>query len=154
MIAMRPPLNEGEIKIPLFTQSYEIAGGNFIDAGNASTRLKDLLKELEISHDIIRRTVICTYEAEMNVVMYARRGRMTLEIFADELVIHVADEGPGIPNIELAMREGYSTATEAMRERGFGAGMGLPNIKKNATDLHISSIVGQGTDLRIAIAMA
>jgi anti-sigma regulatory factor (Ser/Thr protein kinase) len=141
------------IGAPLLAQSHDIVGGDFIAAGRASTRIKDVLKDIGLPAPIIRRVAICTYEAEMNVVMYARRGAMTLEIYPAEIVLSVEDQGPGIPDIELAMREGYSTATEAMRERGFGAGMGLPNIKKNSDSLDIKSVVGQGTSLRIGIVL-
>ena len=138
---------------PLLEQSYKIEGGNFIAAGNAATRLKDLLKEIKIPADIIRRAAICSFEAEMNVVMYARRGLMKLDVFPTEIVLQVDDEGPGIPDIEMAMQEGYSTATEFMREYGFGAGMGLPNMKKNSNRFEIHSVIGKGTHLRISISL-
>lgn len=147
------PDDESGARVPLLTQSWEVQGGNFVSGGSASTKIKDLLKEIKISPAIIRRMTICCYEAEMNVVMYARRGTMTLEIHPAELVILVEDQGQGIPDIGLAMQEGWSTATEAMRERGFGAGMGLPNIKRNSDDFKIESTVGQGTVLRVAIAL-
>jgi serine/threonine-protein kinase RsbT len=138
---------------PLLTQTYEISGKNFLNAGNASTKIKDILKEIEVAPIIIRRAAICCYEAEMNIVMYAQHGYMILEIYPSELVVRVEDDGPGIPDISLAMKEGWSTATEAMRERGFGAGMGLPNIKRNSDVFQIQSEVGKGTKLRIAISM-
>jgi serine/threonine-protein kinase RsbT len=147
------PDNSDSTRVPLLTQSWDVKGGNFISGGNVSTKIKDLLKEIEISPDIIRRTAICCYEAEMNVVMYARSGTMTLEIHPAELVIVVEDQGQGIPDISLAMQEGWSTATEAMRERGFGAGMGLPNIKRNSDKFEIESTVGRGTVLRVSIAL-
>ena len=143
--------NSHNARIPLLKKAWEIQGGNFLIAGNVSIKIKDLLKEIEISPAVIRRAAICCYEAEMNLVMYARQGVMTLEIHPSELVILVEDAGSGIPDIHLAMQEGWSTATEAMRERGFGAGMGLPNIKKNADDFQIQSAVGQGTHLVITI---
>jgi len=138
---------------PLLEQSYKIEGGNFIAAGNAATRLKDLLKEIKIPADVIRRAAICSFEAEMNVVMYAHRGTITLEVYPAEVVLRVDDEGQGIPDIVTAMQEGYSTATEAMREYGFGAGMGLPNMKKNSDRFEIHSVIGQGTHLRISISL-
>ncbi len=137
----------------LLVQSYAIEGGNYIAAGNASTRLKDLLKEIKIPADVIRRAAICSFEAEMNVVMYAHRGMITLEVHPAEVVLRVDDEGQGIPDIIRAMQEGYSTATEIMREYGFGAGMGLPNIKKNSDHFEIHSVVGKGTHLRIGITL-
>jgi len=150
---MLPAETRSQVNTPLLTKAYEIEGGNFIKAGTASTRIKDLLKEIGIPTEVIRRAAICIYEAEMNVVMYARRGVMTLEIHPAEVVVRVEDEGPGIPDIGLAMQEGYSTATEAMRESGFGAGMGLPNIKKNSNTFGIHSEVGRGTSLRIGITL-
>lgn len=147
------PNDADNAHLPLLKQSWEIQGGNFVTAGNVSTKIKDILKEIEISPDIIRRTAICCYEAEMNVVMYATKGLMTLEIHPSELVLLVEDQGQGIPDINLAMQEGWSTATEAMRERGFGAGMGLPNIKRNADNFDIQSRVGQGTVLKVSIAL-
>jgi anti-sigma regulatory factor (Ser/Thr protein kinase) len=96
---------------------------------------------------LIRRVAIAAYEAEMNTVMYARRATMTLHVTPAEVTIDVRDEGPGIPDIQLAMQEGYSTATAAMREMGFGAGMGLPNIKRNTDEMAITSEVQRGTTL-------
>jgi anti-sigma regulatory factor (Ser/Thr protein kinase) len=102
---------------------------------------------------VVRRFVIAVYEAEMNVVMYADRGVLTLLLSPQRLEVVVRDEGPGIPDIELAMKEGYSTATEEMRQRGFGAGMGLPNIRKNADAMSIESDVGSGTRLRFSVSV-
>ncbi|RJP76028.1 MAG: anti-sigma regulatory factor [Candidatus Zixiibacteriota bacterium] len=138
---------------PLLRQGYAVQGGDFLAGGTVSTRIKDLLKEIGLSPALIRRAAICCYEAEMNVVMYARQGTMTVEIHPRELVIRVEDEGPGIPDVELAMQEGYSTATDFMRSRGFGAGMGLPNIRRNADLLEIESVVGRGTSLRAVIRL-
>jgi anti-sigma regulatory factor (Ser/Thr protein kinase) len=100
---------------------------------------------------LIRRVAIAAYEAEMNMVMYARRGTMTLRVTPADVVIAAQDEGPGIPDIGLAMREGYSTATPEMRELGFGAGMGLPNIQRNTDDLAIASDVGRGTTVVMTV---
>jgi len=134
-----------------FSQSFVIQGGDFYDAGKASTEIKMVLKQLGINSSTIRRVAIAAYEAEMNVVMYARRATLDFEVTPEQIRIVVDDEGPGIPDIELAMKEGYSTATDEMREMGFGAGMGLPNIKKNSDDFKIESIVGKGTKLEITI---
>jgi anti-sigma regulatory factor (Ser/Thr protein kinase) len=134
-----------------FSQSFEIRGSVFIDAGKASTEVKTILKQLGINSEIVRRVAIASYEAEMNVVMYAKRATMNFEVSSEKISIVVEDEGPGILNIELAMKEGYSTATTEMREMGFGAGMGLPNIKKNADSLKIESEVGKGTKLEFVI---
>ena len=134
-----------------FSRAYEIRGRDFANAGRASTHIKDLLKGMGVRPEIVRRVAIASYEAEMNVVMYAARGRLTLRMTPAAVAIEVDDEGPGIPDIELAMQEGYSTATHEMREMGFGAGMGLPNIKRNSDEFTISSVVGRGTQLRIGV---
>ncbi len=126
-----------------------IEGGDFINGGDASIRIGDILKEVGIDPDIILRITVAAYEAEMNVVIYAQRGTMDFCITTDKIVIKVEDEGSGIEDIELAMQEGYSTASEEIREMGFGAGMGLPNIKENADVFHINSQVGKGTKLEI-----
>jgi serine/threonine-protein kinase RsbT len=133
------------------SQTFEIAGGNFAKAGNISTTIKEILQEIGVDSPTIRRTAIAAYEAEMNAVMYAQRGELTLNLTPSLIHIQLDDSGPGIENIELAMQEGYSTATPEMREMGFGAGMGLPNIKKNADKFEISSVVGKGTFLNIYI---
>jgi serine/threonine-protein kinase RsbT len=134
-----------------FSQSFTIQGKNFFDAGRSSTEIKMMLKELGIDPGIVRRVAIAAYEAEMNVVMYAEEAILTVEITPRAIKILVNDRGPGIPDIDLAMQEGYSTATPEMREMGFGAGMGLPNIKKNSDELKITSAVGEGTKLEITI---
>ena len=136
-----------------YTQRFVVQGLDFYGAGRASTQIKSMLKDLGVDPAIIRRVAIAAYEAEMNVVMYARRGVMTFEVTPTMIHILVNDEGPGIPDIDRAMQEGFSTATPEMREMGFGAGMGLPNIKRNADRFQISSVVGKGTSLDIAIEM-
>ncbi|MCX6143808.1 MAG: ATP-binding protein [Ignavibacteriales bacterium] len=136
-----------------FSQSFSIVGREFFDAGKVSTEIKTMLKELGVDAGIIRRIAIAMYEAEMNVVMYATEATVTLELSPKAIRIVVDDRGPGIPDVELAMQEGYSTATTEMREMGFGAGMGLPNIKKNADHFRIDSVVGKGTRLEISISM-
>jgi serine/threonine-protein kinase RsbT len=132
-----------------FTHTYQIAGGNYHRAGKASTTIMDILKEIGIDAEVVRRAAIASYEAEMNVVMYAEGGEMTIFVSPETIHLLVQDKGPGISDISLAMQEGYSTATPEMREMGFGAGMGLPNIKKNSERFEISSVVGQGTRLDI-----
>ncbi|MBM4161214.1 MAG: anti-sigma regulatory factor [Ignavibacteria bacterium] len=132
-----------------FSHSFIVEGRNFVQAGTASTKIKTMLKELGIDGGVVRRVAIATYEAEMNIVMYANSGTVVLEVTPEVVRLNVNDRGPGISDIDLAMQEGYSTATPEMREMGFGAGMGLPNIKKNADDLRIKSTVGEGTNLEI-----
>ena len=134
-----------------FVRAYEIVGADFTNAGRASTGIKEALKDMGLPSALIRRVAIAAYEAEMNLVMYARRGTMTLHVTPNDVTIDVRDEGPGIPDIQLAMQEGYSTATPAMREMGFGAGMGLPNIKRNTDALAISSEPGRGTTLLMTV---
>lgn len=132
---------------------FEITGGDFSKAGRTSTSIKEILQEIGIDPSIIVRAAIASYEAEMNVVMYAQKGVLTLNITPKKLQLKLEDEGPGIENIDMAMQEGFSTATEEMREMGFGAGMGLPNIKKNADEFEISSTPGKGTSLKIIICL-
>lgn len=134
-----------------FTREYEIAGGDYANAGRVSTAIKAMLRSVGYPPELLRRVAIATYEAEMNVVMYARRARLTLTLDAGQIRVSVDDEGPGIPDIALAMQEGYSTATEEMREMGFGAGMGLPNIQRNTDALEIHSEVGRGTRLDFVV---
>lgn len=135
----------------VFRREFPVKGGDFSKAGTVACRIKDLLKELGLDTQTVRRAAIASYEAEMNVIMYAWEGRMKLAVSPDKVRIVVADRGPGIPDIDLAMTEGYSTATPEMRELGFGAGMGLPNIKKNSDGFQIESEVGRGTRLEITI---
>ena len=129
----------------LLRESYEIQGRNFDKAGEVSGEIKVLLRELGINAACLRRLVIVAFEAEMNVVMYAQRGTMTLILNEKDLSLVVRDEGPGIPDINLALQEGFSTASDEMREMGFGFGMGLPNMKKNSDEFRIKSEVGKGT---------
>lgn len=134
-------------------RTYHIEGRDFAGAGRASIAVKELLKTLGVAPEVVRRVAIASYEAEMNVVMYATRGDLTLRLSPSTVDLEVEDEGPGIPDIELAMQEGYSTATPEMREMGFGAGMGLPNIRRNSDEFTITSTVGVGTRLRIRVRL-
>ncbi len=135
------------------SKRYTITSSDFSRAGHVSTQIKELLKEIGITSSIIRRTSIATYEAEMNVVMYADKAEVFLTISPEKIHIKIHDEGQGITDIKQAMREGFSTATHEMREMGFGAGMGLPNIKKNADKFKISSIPGKGTSVDIVFCL-
>lgn len=134
-----------------YRREFAISGGDFTDAGRASTEIKAILKEIGVGPEVIRRVAIAAYEGEMNVVMYAQQGIMTLRVTPKEIGIVIEDEGPGIPDIELAMQEGYSTASDEMREMGFGAGMGLPNIKRNSDQFSIDSAVGRGTTVSVMV---
>jgi serine/threonine-protein kinase RsbT len=128
---------------------YSVEGGNFSNAGLTSSHVKKTLKQLNIDGDVIKRTVVALYEAEVNIVAHAYRGIIKVTIDTDKVTILLTDEGPGIADIEKAMEIGYSTATPAVREMGFGAGMGLSNIKNNSEKLQITSEVGKGTRVEI-----
>jgi serine/threonine-protein kinase RsbT len=128
---------------------YSVEGGNFSNAGLTSSQVKKTLKQLNVNGNIIKRIVIALYEAEVNIVAHAYKGTIKVEIDTEKITILLQDEGPGIPDIKKAMEIGYSTATPAVREMGFGAGMGLSNIKNNSDKLQISSAVGKGTNVEI-----
>ncbi len=140
----------GERDIALKEQ-FSVTGRDFGRAGTVSTTIKSMLKQIGFSPDVIRRVAIATYEAEMNVVVYADRATVTFEVTPAEITVTLEDQGRGIADIEQAMQEGFSTATDEIREMGFGAGMGLPNIKKNSDDLEVTSEVGVGTTVRIKV---
>jgi serine/threonine-protein kinase RsbT len=131
--------------------SFIIPDDDFTVAGEASSSVKRVLSQLGISPQVIKKTAIAMYEAEINAVIHAGGGRANIEITADKIVIQIEDNGPGIPDINLAMQEGYSTATDRIREMGFGAGMGLPNIKRYSDNLQINSEVGKGTTITITV---
>ena len=139
--------------VAILNQTFIVKGGDFINAGEPSCKIRNILKEIGIKADIIRRVAIAVYEAEMNVVMYARHGEIRIKITTKQILIEIDDEGQGINDIELAMQPGYSTATEEMREMGFGAGMGLPNIKRNSDVFYINSIPGKGTNLKLTFKL-
>jgi serine/threonine-protein kinase RsbT len=136
-------------KDTVFRQEFSVKGGDFSRAGEVSWAIKNLLKELGVSTPVVLRAAIATYEAELNIIMYAWEGRMVLSVTPGRIQVLVKDSGPGIEDIELAMTEGYSTATLEMRELGFGAGMGLANIKKNTDVFLITSEVRHGTRLEL-----
>jgi anti-sigma regulatory factor (Ser/Thr protein kinase) len=133
----------------LLKKSFRIKGRDFIRAGEASINVQNLLKSMDYDSRLIRRVAICGYEGEMNAVMHGGDGSLCVEIDTDRLLLEVSDDGPGIEDIDLAMKAGYSTANDDYREMGFGAGMGLPNMKKNSDQLHIESSKGQGTVVRM-----
>ena len=116
-------------------------------AGDVSARIKRQMKRLGIPSTIMRRVSVCTYEAEINLVIHSLGGEIDFEIASDSILVHVRDCGPGIPDLEKAMTEGWSTASNEVRNMGFGAGMGLPNMKRNADEFAITSTVGVGTDI-------
>ena len=132
-------------------ETFNIRGGDFAHAGQVSTTIKSMLKQIGFPQSVIRRVAIATYEAEMNVVVYADDAEVTFEVSSAMIRVTLADRGKGIADLALAMQEGYSTATDEIREMGFGAGMGLPNMKRNADDLDVRSEVGVGTTVRITV---
>ena len=128
---------------------FHIDGGDFVNAGKASSAVKRVLKQLDVSAKKIKRVIIALYETEVNVVAHANRGDIDVLIDSDSIRLTVTDSGPGIPDIEQAMTEGFSTASKAVREMGFGAGMGLANIKRNSDSFQIESVPGKGTTVKI-----
>lgn len=136
-----------------FKRQFEIKAKDFVKAGEASIEVQSILKAIGFDADCVRRVAVCAYEAEMNVVMHGGDGVLILTVEPRKIVLNFRDKGPGIENVELALQEGYSTATSEYREMGFGAGMGLPNIKKNADSLEIHSEKGKGTQLEITITV-
>ena len=131
--------------------TFNIERGNFADAGQASSSVTRTLKQLGVDPVNIKRTVVALFEAEINAVAHAYGGMSDVGIDGEKIVMVVADEGPGIPNVDLAMQEGWSTASPQVREMGYGAGMGLPNIKKNTDDLKIDTQVGVGTTVTMTV---
>lgn len=130
---------------------YIVPGDDFTRAGEASGAVKRKLKQLGFNSDVIRKVAIAMYEGEINMVIHANGGEADVEILPDKIHIILADQGPGIPDISLAMKEGWSTAPDNVRSLGFGAGMGLPNIKKYSDDLKIETELGKGTKLFITV---
>jgi len=133
---------------------FFLTGKDFKNAGAASSSLKGILEGMRVPAAVIRRVSIAAFEAEMNTIIYAVAGMMSYSITQEMVKIRVQDMGPGIENIELAMKEGYSTAPDYIREMGFGSGMGLPNIKKNADLLTVNSLAGEGTTVEFIINLS
>ncbi|MBO8423598.1 MAG: anti-sigma regulatory factor [Firmicutes bacterium] len=130
---------------------FDVAGNNFVSAGSASDEVKKTLKMLGVDPVAVRKVAIAMYEGEINMVIHAGGGKASVDIDTDKVKIVLADEGPGIPDIALAMKDGYSTAPDAIRDLGFGAGMGLPNMKKYTDEMHIDSTVGVGTTVTMVV---
>ncbi|MBN2347163.1 MAG: ATP-binding protein [Candidatus Aminicenantes bacterium] len=128
---------------------FAIAEGDFTTAGMISTEIKEILNSIGYDPKLVRRVAISTYEGEMNVVMHAQKGVVALEASDAEILVSIDDEGKGIPDVEKAMQEGFSTATDEQRALGFGSGMGLPNMKRNADILTVASEVGKGTRVKM-----
>lgn len=130
---------------------YNVEAGNFTKAGDASSSFKKILKQLNVNPQIIKRIVVSLYEGEVNIVAHSNGGKAICDVNTSQVHIQLIDTGPGIPDIEKAMQAGYSTASAKVREMGFGAGMGLQNIKNNSDELRIQSKVGEGTEVSIII---
>lgn len=131
--------------------TYEIDGEDFTRAGEASSSVKNKLKMLGVDSDVIRKVAIAMYEGEINMVIHADGGTITVTVSDDDITMVLADKGPGIPDIEKAMQEGYSTAREEVRSLGFGAGMGLPNMKRFTDEMTIDTVIGQGTTITMTV---
>ena len=130
---------------------YEVDGDDFTLAGATSAKVKKYLKQLGLSPDVIRRVAIAMYEAEINMVIHADGGVATVEVTDDSIIMILEDRGPGIPDVSLALKEGFSTAKDNIRSLGFGAGMGLPNMKKYTDSLEIDTEVGKGTKITMKV---
>jgi anti-sigma regulatory factor (Ser/Thr protein kinase) len=135
----------------VYENTFPVEGKSFNNAGHVSTQVKALLQKMKIPKKIVRRAAIVTYEAEINICSYAEHGKIILRVTPEEIIIEAIDEGQGIADIELAMEEGFSTATEKIWRMGFGAGMGLSNMKNFSDFFHITSEVGKGTRLKMII---
>ena len=131
----------------MYTGSYHVEKADYSSAGRVSAAIKRQLKQIGVSGDVLRRVAVASYEVELNLVIHSLGGEMTLNVYPDCVQLISADVGPGIPDLSLALKEGYSTANETARSLGFGAGMGLPNMKRNADDFDMESTVGVGTTI-------
>lgn len=132
---------------------YNVDGENFTSAGEASVQVKKILRQMGFPPEIIRRVSIAMYEGEINMVIHAGGGKADVNVYPDKIQVILADKGPGIPDIALAMQEGYSTAPDNIRSLGFGAGMGLPNMKRYTDSMEIDSAPGQGTTITMEIVI-
>jgi anti-sigma regulatory factor (Ser/Thr protein kinase) len=133
--------------------TYDVPGDDFTRAGEASSNLKSYLKKMGVQPDVVRKVAIAMYEGEINMVIHAGGGKIEVVISSEEISMTLTDQGPGIEDIELAMQAGYSTAPDNIRNLGFGAGMGLPNMKKYTDELSIDSTVGKGTTVTMKVKM-
>lgn len=133
--------------MPLIAEVFPVEKDDFLTAGEASAKIKRTLKKLGVDSVLLRRISVCAYEVELNLVIHSLGGTIDFQVSQDGVTLLVKDRGPGIPDLDLAMREGWSTAPESVRMMGFGAGMGLPNMKRNADEFDIKSEVGVGTEI-------
>lgn len=137
----------------MFQEKFPIEAGDFATAGEASASIKSTLKRLGVQPSLVRRIAIATYEVEMNVIIHSLGGALHFAVTPEYIDLQAIDRGPGIPDIDQAMREGYSTAPDSVRDLGFGAGMGLPNMRRNADQFQIESTMGEGTSIRMRFSM-
>ena len=137
--------------MPSIHYQYTVDGEDFTMAGEASSSLKQTLKMMNLNPDVIRRCAICMYEGDNTMGIHANGGVIDVDIFPDRIVMVLKDEGPGIPNVELAMQEGYSTANEDVLNLGFGAGMGLPNMKRSSDEMRIDTVINVGTTVTMTV---
>ena len=133
--------------------TYDVPADDFTRGGEASSDVKRKLKQMGVGPDAIRKVAIAMYEGEINMVIHAKGGTITVEITTEEIRMTLADVGPGIPDVDLAMQAGYSTAPDEVRSLGFGAGMGLPNMKKYTDEMVIDTRIGEGTTITMAVKL-
>ena len=138
----------------LIHEEYYVNRGDYVTAGSASADMKRKLRQLGVSALVLRRLAVASYEVELNLVIHSLGGKLIFDVDSEGVTLISADKGPGIPDIEMAMKEGYSTANDEARSLGFGAGMGLPNMKRNADRFHIESEMGKGTTIEMGFDLA
>ncbi|MDR0942944.1 MAG: ATP-binding protein [Ruminococcus sp.] len=131
--------------------TYDVDSEDFTRAGEASADIKKKLKKMNVPHEAVRKVAIAMYEGEINMVIHANGGVITVSVNEDSITMVLADKGPGIPDVEKAMQEGFSTAPDNIRALGFGAGMGLPNMKKYTDEMHIDTEIGVGTTVTMKV---
>ena len=138
----------------ILTNAYDVRAGEFQTAGDASASIKRKLKQIGVNSAVLRRIAVASYEAELNLIIHSHGGQPKLEMTPDSIILVSEDVGPGIADLDKAMQEGFSTASEEARDLGFGAGMGLPNMKRNADGFSIESEVGKGTRIQMSFKLA
>jgi anti-sigma regulatory factor (Ser/Thr protein kinase) len=148
------PFSDVKPKTNAMHLEYQVYEADFVNAGAASSAIKKTLKQLNVSPQIVKRVVVALYEAEVNAIAHAYGGTIYADIEPNKITLKVVDTGPGIPDIDWAMQEGHSTASPEVRNMGFGAGMGLPNIQKNVDKLNVQSTVGVGTTVEMEVNFA
>ena len=135
----------------IITMTYQVEGGDLTRAGEASSAVKQSLRKLGLDPAVIRRVSVCMYEGEINMVIHANGGTAKVDVGLDDITITLTDRGPGIPDIEQAMQAGWTTAADSVRNLGFGAGMGLPNMQKNSDEMTVESVLGVGTTVTMVV---